>query len=138
MAEEAIESLDIAVPDAGKAVFGMSGGNQQKAVMAKWLLADTDVILFDEPTRGIDVGSKMEIYQQMDRMAAEGKTILMISSELPELLGMCDRICVMREGRLVKEFSVEEFKAEDIGEFMLESPAQSADADVCGDQGGSL
>ncbi len=81
----------------------LSGGNQQKIVLAKWLARDADVILFDEPTRGIDVGAKYEIYQLMNCLASEGKAIVMVSSELPEILGMSDRILVMREGRLVGE-----------------------------------
>jgi ribose transport system ATP-binding protein len=81
----------------------LSGGNQQKVVLAKWLAADVDVLIVDEPTRGIDVPAKIEIYDLMNRLTAEGKGILMISSELPELLGMSDRVLVMREGRVVAE-----------------------------------
>lgn len=81
----------------------LSGGNQQKVVLAKWLARNANVILFDEPTRGIDVGAKFEIYQLMNQLAAEGKAIIMVSSELPEILGMSDRILVMREGSLVGE-----------------------------------
>ena len=81
----------------------LSGGNQQKVVLSKWLARHADVILFDEPTRGIDVGAKFEIYQLMNQLAADGKAIIMVSSELPEILGMSDRILVMREGRLVGE-----------------------------------
>ncbi len=94
-------SLKVSGPD--QTVGELSGGNQQKVVLAKWLARHTDVILFDEPTRGIDVGAKFEIYQLMNRLAAEGKAIVMVSSELPEILGMSDRILVMREGRLVGE-----------------------------------
>jgi ABC-type sugar transport system ATPase subunit len=86
----------------------LSGGTQQKVVLAKLLARDADVILFDEPTRGIDVGAKHEIYELMVQLCREGKGILMISSEMPELLGMSDRILVMREGRLIGEFSREE------------------------------
>lgn len=81
----------------------LSGGNQQKVVIAKWLFRDTDVVLFDEPTRGIDVGAKAEVFALMDEMAREGKAILMVSSELPELLQVADRILVMREGSVVAE-----------------------------------
>jgi ribose transport system ATP-binding protein len=83
----------------------LSGGNQQKVVLAKWLERDAEVLLFDEPTRGIDVGAKYEIYQLMNRLAAKGKAILMISSELPEVLGMSDRIVVMHEGRIKGEIT---------------------------------
>ena len=83
----------------------MSGGNQQKVVLAKWLYRNADVIIFDEPTRGIDVGAKFEIYQLINELAAEGKAILMISSELPEVIGMSDRILVMHEGRVTGEIT---------------------------------
>ncbi len=94
-------SLKVSGPD--QTVGELSGGNQQKVVLAKWLARNTDVILFDEPTRGIDVGAKFEIYQLMNRLAAEGKAIVMVSSEMPEILGMSDRILVMRKGHLVGE-----------------------------------
>lgn len=92
-------SLRLSSPD--QSARELSGGNQQKVVLAKWLARHADIILFDEPTRGIDVGAKFEIYQLMNRLAAEGKAIIMVSSELPEILGMSDRIAVMREGRIV-------------------------------------
>ena len=81
----------------------LSGGNQQKVVLAKWLQKNAEVIIFDEPTRGIDVGAKFEIYQILQSLAEDGKAILMISSELPEILGMSDRIIVMNEGRITGE-----------------------------------
>ncbi|MEM9018870.1 MAG: ATP-binding cassette domain-containing protein, partial [Verrucomicrobiota bacterium] len=81
----------------------LSGGNQQKVILAKWLAREADLFLFDEPTRGIDVGAKFEIYELMNELVKEGKSIVMVSSELPEILGMSDRICVMREGKLVAE-----------------------------------
>jgi len=83
----------------------LSGGNQQKVVLAKWLERNAEVIIFDEPTRGIDVGAKYEIYQLINKLAAAGKAILMISSELPEVLGMSDRILVMHEGRVTGEIT---------------------------------
>ena len=79
----------------------LSGGNQQKVVLSKWLEKNAEVLIFDEPTRGIDVGAKFEIYQWMNRLADQGKGILMISSELPEALGMSDRILVMKDGEVV-------------------------------------
>jgi ribose transport system ATP-binding protein len=82
----------------------LSGGNQQKVVLAKWLAGDARIFIFDEPTRGVDVGAKVEIYQLMNRLTAAGAGILMISSELPELLGMSDRILVMHRGRIQAEF----------------------------------
>ncbi|WP_415911053.1 ATP-binding cassette domain-containing protein [Oleiharenicola sp. Vm1] len=87
----------------------LSGGNQQKVALAKWLTRDCSVLIVDEPTRGIDVGAKAEIYQLLDELASEGKAILMISSELPELLGLCGRILVMRGGALVGEVPRAEF-----------------------------
>ena len=92
----------------------LSGGNQQKVVLAKWLLRDCDVLIFDEPTRGIDVGAKSEIYKLMNQLAAEGKAIIMISSELPELLRMSDRIVVMCEGRKTGELMIDEATQENI------------------------
>jgi len=78
----------------------LSGGNQQKVLLGRWMLTDPDILILDEPTRGIDVGAKYEIYTLMTKMAAEGKCVIMISSEMPELMGMSDRIMVMCEGRL--------------------------------------
>jgi len=103
-ADRYIADLRIKTPGAGQKVMNLSGGNQQKVVLAKWLCRGTDILLFDEPTRGIDVGSKVEIYRLINRLAADGKAILMISSELPEILGMSDRILVMHRGRLAGEF----------------------------------
>ncbi len=103
-AQRYITDLRIKTPGAAQRVMNLSGGNQQKVVLAKWLCRETEILLFDEPTRGIDVGSKVEIYQLINRLAAEGKAILMISSELPEILGMSDRILVMNRGRIAGEF----------------------------------
>ncbi len=98
-----VEGLRIKVPHAEERARNLSGGNQQKVVLAKWLERDCEVLLFDEPTRGIDVGAKLEIYLLMNRLAAQGKAILMISSELPEVLGMGDRVLVMHDGRITGE-----------------------------------
>jgi ABC-type sugar transport system ATPase subunit len=95
-----VQSLAIKVPHTEQLAQSLSGGNQQKVVLAKWLFADSEVLIFDEPTRGVDVGAKFEIYQLINALAARGKAILMISSELPEVLGMSDRILIMREGRV--------------------------------------
>ena len=100
-----IESLRIKVPGTEDPVMNLSGGNQQKVVLAKWLARRADIVLFDEPTRGIDVGAKYEIYLLMRRLAAEGKAVVMVSSELPEILGMSDRIVVMHEGRVTGEIT---------------------------------
>jgi ribose transport system ATP-binding protein len=99
------ERLRIRTPHSGQLARNLSGGNQQKVVLAKWLEANCDVLIFDEPTRGIDVGAKYEIYLLMNELARQGKAILMISSELPEVLGMADRILVLHEGRVTGEIT---------------------------------
>ncbi|UVC07199.1 sugar ABC transporter ATP-binding protein [Rhizobium sp. TH2] len=99
----------------------LSGGNQQKVVLSKWLFTNPEVLILDEPTRGIDVGAKYEIYTIINQLAAEGKGILMISSEMPELLGTCDRIYVMNEGRIVAELSKEEASQETIMRAIMRS-----------------
>ncbi|MDR1518785.1 MAG: sugar ABC transporter ATP-binding protein [Planctomycetota bacterium] len=111
----------IASPDVHRPCRLLSGGNQQKVVLAKWLSNDPDIIIFDEPTRGIDVGAKMEIYAMMDDLANQGKAILMISSELPEVIGMSDRIYVMHNGRITHEVGRggDNWNQEDIGAMML-------------------
>jgi len=107
-----IQRINIKTPSENTPVGSMSGGNQQKVVLARWLNIGAKVILLDEPTRGIDVGAKQEIYQIMAQLAAEGVGVIMISSELPEILGMSDRILVMHEGKLMKELSREEASEE--------------------------
>lgn len=102
-ATESRRRLGIRSSGVHQPVVNLSGGNQQKVVLGKWLFAQPELLILDEPTRGIDVGAKYEIYTLIDELARQGKGILMISSEMPELLGMCDRICVMNEGRFVAE-----------------------------------
>ena len=99
----------------------LSGGNQQKVVLSKWLFTRPEVLILDEPTRGIDVGAKFEIYTIINALAEEGKGVLMISSEMPELLGMCDRIYVMNEGRFVGEFTAAEASQEKIMRAIMRS-----------------
>lgn len=113
-ADQRIRELRIKTPSALQRVVNLSGGNQQKVVLAKWLCTDADILIFDEPTRGIDVGSKVEIYQLMNQLAARGAAILMISSELPEILGMSDRILVMHAGRISGEFQSAEATQEKV------------------------
>lgn len=113
-AEEYRESLKIKVPDINYMSKLLSGGNQQKIVLAKWLLQDPDILIFDEPTRGIDVGAKTEIYKIIAKLAEEGKAIIFISSEMPEILGMSDRIIVFYEGEKKGELSREEASQERI------------------------
>ncbi|MGI6694957.1 MAG: sugar ABC transporter ATP-binding protein [Christensenellales bacterium] len=100
---EYVEKLDIVTPDVETEAQYLSGGNQQKVVIAKWLLEDSDIVILDEPTRGIDVGAKSEIHQLIVDLVEQGKSVMMISSELPEVIGMSDRILVIHEGRLVGE-----------------------------------
>jgi ribose transport system ATP-binding protein len=107
-------ALRVKTPSLGERVLNLSGGNQQKVVLAKWLCRAADILLFDEPTRGIDIGAKAEIYRLVRRLAAEGRAILLISSELPEILGLSDRILVMCGGRLAGEFAAGEATPETI------------------------
>lgn len=115
------KQLRIATTSVNKACKYLSGGNQQKVVLAKWLSFDPEILIFDEPTRGIDVAAKLEIYHLMDRLAAEGKAIIMISSELPEVIGMSDRIYIMHEGEIVDEVirGTDGFNSEVIGARMM-------------------
>lgn len=105
-AVEMIERLLIRTPSPDKAVGELSGGNQQKVVIGKWMNIGADIYIFDEPTRGIDVGAKVEVYNVMNDLIRRNKCVIMISSELPEILGMCDRIAVMREGRIMAEIDM--------------------------------
>lgn len=116
-AEEMIGDLNIRTPGAGQEIRYLSGGNQQKVVIGKWLLADSKILIMDEPTRGIDVGAKVEIYELMNELTANGSGILMISSELPEVLGMSDRVLVMAGGRITGELSAREATQENVMEL---------------------
>lgn len=107
VSEDYIDRLNIKTPSLEQLLRNLSGGNQQKVVIAKWLIRNCDILIFDEPTRGIDVGAKSEIYTLMNELVREGKSIIMISSELPEILRMSDRIVVMCEGRITGELSIE-------------------------------
>jgi ABC-type sugar transport system ATPase subunit len=109
-----IESMNIKVMSPAQSVNTLSGGNQQKVVLAKWLVDDVDIIIFDEPTRGIDVGTKAEIYKVINKLAEENKAVIIISSEMPELIGMTDRIIVLREGELMGELRKDEITQERI------------------------
>lgn len=109
LADEYVEKLRIKTPTVKQLVRNLSGGNQQKVVVAKVLAAHTDILIFDEPTRGIDVGAKQEIYHLMNELVEQGMSIIMISSEMEELLGMSDRVMVLYEGRISGELSKEEF-----------------------------
>ncbi len=113
-AEDYVKRLKIVTPDAWAIVNNLSGGNQQKVVLSKWLCADCKVLIIDEPTRGIDVGAKVEIYELMNELVEKGMGILMISSEMQELIGVCDRILVMYEGKISGELKRPEFSEEKI------------------------
>jgi len=114
VAQDFRKKLNIRSPNVFARTVNLSGGNQQKVVLSKWLFSEPEVLILDEPTRGIDVGAKYEIYTIIAQLAAEGKCVLMISSEMPELLGMCDRICVLNEGAFVAEFPAAEATQEKI------------------------
>ncbi len=120
-AEEYRQKLSIKTPSVEQLVNNLSGGNQQKVLVAKWMYAQPEIMMLDEPTRGIDVGAKYEIYCIINDMAAEGKSVLMVSSELPELLGMCDRIYVMCESKLIGELPAAEANQEIIMQMIMEA-----------------
>ena len=114
VAQKYVESLATKTPSVDQLVVNLSGGNQQKVVIAKWLTRNCDILIFDEPTRGIDVGAKNEIYKLMNRLAAEGKAIIMISSEMTEILRISDRIVIMCEGKITGELDISEATQENI------------------------
>ena len=108
------KEISIKTPTLDQLVKNLSGGNQQKVILAKWLAADSDLLIFDEPTRGIDVGAKQEIYTLINHLVEQGKTVLMISSEMEELMGMSDRILILAEGNMTGELKKDEFDQEHI------------------------
>jgi putative multiple sugar transport system ATP-binding protein len=114
-----VKDFNIKCPNILQHVLNLSGGNQQKVVLAKWLYCDSDVYILDEPTRGIDVGAKYDVHTFVNNLAAQGKGILFISSELPEVIGVCDRIYVMSEGRIVGELTREEADQERIMHMLV-------------------
>ena len=115
-----ITDLKVKTTSPNLAVKNLSGGNQQKVVLAKWMLKNPDVIIFDEPTRGIDVGAKAEIYKLMNEFVAEGKAIIMISSELPEAMGMSDRILVLSNHKMSGELSKNEFNQKSLMKLAMQ------------------
>ena len=114
LAKEYVQRLDIRTPSLRQRVRNLSGGNQQKVVIAKWLSLNPKVLIMDEPTRGIDVGAKAEIHALMSQLAKQGVGVMMISSELPEIVGISDRILVMHEGQVVAEFERGEASQDEI------------------------
>jgi methyl-galactoside transport system ATP-binding protein/inositol transport system ATP-binding protein len=95
-----VEKIQVKTPSLDTAIENLSGGNQQKVLVARWLMTDPDILFLDEPTRGIDVGTKAEIHRLITKLAGEGKSIIMVSSELPEIIGMSDRILIMHQGKV--------------------------------------
>lgn len=118
-AEEYVNRLHTATPSINQRVMFLSGGNQQKVVLAKWLLSDSEIIIFDEPTRGIDVGAKREIYEIINQLVAAGKVVIVVSSDMEEVMGICDRIIVMHEGTISGELQKEEFSQKLIGQLSV-------------------
>jgi ribose transport system ATP-binding protein len=123
-----IDSMDIKTPSYRQLVRNLSGGNQQKVVLAKWFLRHCKVYIFDEPTRGIDVGAKVEIYKLMQNLARNGSAVIMISSELPEVMNISDRIAVVFNGRIVKEFNKGDLSEEQVMEYSLGLHSTAADS----------
>ena len=111
--------LNIKCSSIRQLAVNLSGGNQQKVVLSKWLFSMPDILILDEPTRGIDVGAKYEIYTIINQLAKEGKAIILISSELPEILGVCDRIYVMRDGKIVGELPAKEASQEIVMKYIM-------------------
>jgi rhamnose transport system ATP-binding protein len=126
LAKTGVARFGVRARSLDQVVGRLSGGNQQKIVLGKWLANQPKLLILDEPTRGIDVGAKAEIHQLMSELAGQGLAILMISSELPEVLGMSDRVLVMREGRLVAEFTAAEAAPEAVGAAMMGSHGADA------------
>ena len=123
--------LRVRTPSLRTPITSLSGGNQQKVLLARWLLAEPDILILDEPTRGIDVGAKFEIYTIINTLASQGKAIIVISSELPELLGICDRIYALSAGRITGEVDVHEAHPERLMQYMTaESGSGDAPADL--------
>lgn len=112
--EWSINAMRIKTPNQQTKISTLSGGNQQKVILGRWLLTQPEILLLDEPTRGIDVGAKYEIYELISDLAKQGKTIMMVSSEMPELLGVCNRILVMSGGRLAGEVDADNTSQEEI------------------------
>lgn len=129
------EQLGVRMAGLGQHVRTLSGGNQQKVVIGKWLLADTKVLILDEPTRGIDVGAKVEIYQLVNELTAAGAAVVMISSDLPEVLGMSDRVLVMAQGRIAGELSAAEATQDSVMALAVSTPTTNSETAVEGSRG---
>jgi putative multiple sugar transport system ATP-binding protein len=126
VAERYRKEMNIKTPSVLTPAGQLSGGNQQKVVLSKWMFTDADVLILDEPTRGIDVGAKYEIYSIINRMADQGRAVLMISSELPELIGVCDRVYAMAEGRITGEVSRADATPERLMQYLTQTKESRA------------
>jgi putative multiple sugar transport system ATP-binding protein len=126
VAERYRKEMNIKTPSVLTPAGQLSGGNQQKVVLSKWMFTDADVLILDEPTRGIDVGAKYEIYSIINRMADQGRAVLMISSELPELIGVCDRVYAMAEGRITGEVSRADATPERLMQYLTQTKETTA------------
>ena len=125
VAEDMRKEMGTKTPTVEQNVGNLSGGNQQKALLGKWMFTEPDVLIMDEPTRGIDVGAKYDIYCLINDMVSQGKSVVMISSELPELLGMCDRLSVMNEARLLAEVNASAATQENIMGYLIRDAARA-------------
>ncbi|HBQ79785.1 MAG TPA: sugar ABC transporter ATP-binding protein, partial [Erwinia persicina] len=119
VALEVMSDLNLRPLDIEKPIGTLSGGNQQKVIIGRWVAADNKVFLFDEPTRGIDIGAKSEIYNLIEKLARQGKAIVVVSSEMPEIMRISDRVLVMREGKITKELSGEAITEENIARYAI-------------------
>lgn len=119
VAEDMTKAMGTKTPSIEQKTGNLSGGNQQKALLGKWMFTEPEILILDEPTRGIDVGAKYDIYCLVNQMVADGKSIIMISSEMPELIGMCDRIYVMNEGELRGELDAKDATQEKIMSYII-------------------
>jgi ABC-type sugar transport system ATPase subunit len=114
------EQVSLNIRDPGHLTKNLSGGNQQKVILAKWLSSDVQILIFDEPTKGVDVGAKTEIYRLMEEFVAQGKSIILVSSEMPEIIGMCDRVVVMKSGQITAMLEHEDMNEETILSYAME------------------
>jgi ribose transport system ATP-binding protein len=130
VAQKYVDLLNVKTPSIDQTVKLLSGGNQQKIIIGKWLFRESRVLFFDEPTRGIDVGAKYAIYQIMDELAARGIGVVLISSELPEVLGMSDRIIVFHEGKVMGELTTKQTTQEEIMHYASGYSRRDGDAHV--------
>ena len=119
--EKMTEEMGTKTPSNEQRIGNLSGGNQQKALLGKWMFTEPDILILDEPTRGIDVGAKYDIYCLINQMVEEGKSVIMISSEMPEILGMCDRIYIMNEGKMAGELDAKEATQEGIMAHIMQN-----------------